>query len=88
VVFRTITSQNTGCFARNGGYALEGKRYLKRSQLLNDRRHENLVLTATGTKVFEDLYHEATRFDADLMASFSAEERRALRQCLIKIAAL
>lgn len=68
--------------------ALELKRYLSRTQLDDDRRHENLDLTGAGRQVFDDLLTEAERFDRELMAGFSAEEVALLRRCLITIADL
>ncbi len=67
-------------------HALEEKRYLARKPLPDDRRHEVLSLTKAGVIVFEDLYQEAQRFDADLMSVFSAAEREQMRNFLIKIA--
>ncbi|MDA8747602.1 MarR family transcriptional regulator [Litoreibacter sp.] len=68
--------------------ALEKKRFLIRSQHDTDRRQEDLKLTPTGASAFEHLYAAARRFDADLMAQFSADERVVLRRCLSKIADL
>jgi DNA-binding MarR family transcriptional regulator len=68
--------------------ALETKRYLLRKPSEDDRRHENLSLTKSGTRVFDDLQTIARQFDADMMASFSAAERAQMRQFLIKIAQL
>lgn len=66
--------------------SLESKRYLHREQLPDDRRHEILALTPAGTRVFEDLYDEAARYDASLMAHFNGEEQAILRRCLAQIA--
>lgn len=68
--------------------ALEAKRYLKRKELPDDRRHELLVLTGAGHAVFEDLLGEAQRYDADMMAGFSDAERHQMRQFLMRIAKL
>lgn len=68
--------------------ALEVKRYLSRTQLPNDRRHENLELTPSGTRVFQDLYRAAEQFDTEMMSSFSPQERTVLRRLLTEIADL
>lgn len=68
--------------------ALETKRYLSRKSRPDDRRQEQLELTATGARVFDDLYLEAGRFDADMMSSFTAQERATLRRLLTEIAGL
>jgi DNA-binding MarR family transcriptional regulator len=69
-------------------HALEVKRFLKRTQVQNDRRQESLELTASGTRVFEDLYQESGRFDAELISAFSEDERAILRRLLAQIAGL
>jgi len=68
--------------------ALEAKRMLVRKEQPEDRRHETLRLTAKGARVFEDLDAEAARFDLELMAGFTPEERRILHKCLTRIADL
>lgn len=68
--------------------ALETKGYLKRERLPEDRRHETLDLTASGQRVFEDLCEEAKRFDGEMLAAFSDDEKDAMRQILIRIAQL
>ena len=68
--------------------ALEVKRYLERHQNEDDRRHETLTLTRTGERVFDDLVREAQRFDARLMADFSADEQAQMRRLLTKLAQL
>ena len=68
--------------------ALETKRYLERRERPDDRRHETLSLTPAGTRVFDDLVREARRFDAGLLADFSASERAQIRQVLRKLAQL
>ncbi len=67
-------------------HALESKKFLTRKTMPHDRRHEMLALTNTGQKVFDDLYEEAQHFDANLMASFSEEERQMIRGVLIRLA--
>ncbi len=66
--------------------ALEDKKHLKRTQSPVDRRHEHLGLTASGKRVFEDLYQEAARFDAAMMAEFTPAEQAQLRSFLSRIA--
>lgn len=68
--------------------ALEQKRFLRRKEMPDDRRHESLDLTATGRRVFDDLVVEAERYDKHLVASFSEADRAVLRRCLIQIADL
>jgi len=69
-------------------HALEDKKHLKRTQSPDDRRHEVLGLTASGKRVFQDLYHEAARFDAEMMSEFTQSEQAELRKFLTKIAGL
>jgi len=67
--------------------ALEAKRYLTRTQMTDDKRHELLKLTTTGNRVFRDLMGEAQRYDKKMMAAFSVEEAAQIRAFLTKIAA-
>lgn len=69
-------------------HALEAKRYLIRKQLAHDRRHECLELTASGKRVFDDLYIEASRYDGEMMSAFSDDEKAVLRRLLHEIAQL
>ncbi|MEJ6393879.1 MarR family winged helix-turn-helix transcriptional regulator [Gymnodinialimonas sp. 2305UL16-5] len=68
--------------------ALEVKRYLSRREQAKDRRHETLRLTAEGGRVFADLYEEAARYDAELLAQFTDEEHVVLQKCLTKLAGI
>jgi DNA-binding MarR family transcriptional regulator len=68
--------------------ALERKRYLARKPQEADRRHETLSLTRQGGNVYADLFKAAKRYDADLSAHFTAQEREILNRCLEKIATL
>lgn len=68
--------------------ALETKRYLKREQLADDRRHERLSLTTNGQRVFEDLVKEARHYDKEVMSRFSHEDSAQIRKILIRIAQL
>ncbi len=68
--------------------ALEDKRYLTRAPAADDRRREDLDLTAQGRAVFRDLLAEAERFDTALLAGFSETEVALLRRFLTSIAGL
>lgn len=69
-------------------HALEAKRFLTRTSLESDRRHETLKLTPAGERVFRDLFQQAKQFDTDLMADFSDAEQAQIRRFLVKIAQL
>lgn len=68
--------------------ALQAKRFLTRSPWEDDRRHETLALTSLGKQAYADLAAQGQRFDRALMAEFSDEEARLLRQALVRIAKL
>jgi len=68
--------------------ALEAKRFLTRTQMANDRRHETLRLTKTGESAFSDLSAEAQRFNTQLTQHFSKEETEILHRCLFRITEL
>lgn len=68
--------------------ALEERRFVKRKELLEDRRHALIKTTAQGRKVFQDLFEKARTFDDTLAAQFSKEEEAVLRRCLRKLAKL
>ena len=65
---------------------LEARRFLTRQRDDRDRRVEHLSLTAAGRTAFDDLRHAAERYDAELVSDLSAEEARALRAVLIRLA--
>lgn len=69
-------------------HALENKGYLSRKARPEDRRHEALILTSEGTRVFDDLYRAAQEFDENLMADFTPEDRANMRRLLMKLARL
>ncbi|MFK7876314.1 MAG: MarR family winged helix-turn-helix transcriptional regulator [Paracoccaceae bacterium] len=69
-------------------HALEDKRFLSRTEMVDDRRHETLALTKSGRTVFASLQQEAQRFDAEMMASFTDTEKAQMRKFLIRIAKL
>jgi DNA-binding MarR family transcriptional regulator len=66
--------------------ALEAKRFLTRTELSSDRRHEELGLTRVGEAAYADLKHEAKRYDLELMARIPEHHRAVLRDCLCQIA--
>lgn len=65
--------------------ALEKKRFLTRTEVPTDRRHDVLSLTKNGQSAFVDLHNEALVFNEALLAEFSPEEQRIFRQCLEKL---
>lgn len=69
-------------------HSLEDKRYLRRKARPDDRRHEALILTAKGTRVFDDLYRAAQEFEDNLMENFPEKDRVIMRRILIKLAKL
>ena len=66
--------------------ALERKRFLTRTALEDDRRHEELSLTRAGQSAYADLSREAARFDKDLVSHISQADQDVLRRCLRQIA--
>lgn len=68
--------------------ALAHKKFLTRTEVQQDRRHELLRLTPRGAAAFDDLTQAAQRFDASLLARFSDQEVDVLRKCLVQIADL
>jgi DNA-binding MarR family transcriptional regulator len=67
-------------------HALEAKRFLTRTELSSDRRHEELELTRQGKAAYADLRNEAKRYDLALMVGIPAHHREVLRDCLCQIA--
>jgi len=68
--------------------ALEGRRYLVRTQCQEDRRRELLKLTKTGQAVYADLSQKAKSYDAVMVAHFTEAEEAVLRKCLTEMAKL
>lgn len=68
--------------------ALEQKRFVKRTEVPTDRRHELLSLTPQGTKAFEDLCDAAKLYDRKLLEGFSAQEQSLLKDYLKRLARL
>lgn len=66
--------------------ALETKRFLTRTELPDDRRHEELSLTRSGKSAYADLSVQAKRFDEELLSQLPAENLKVLRSCLRQIA--
>lgn len=62
--------------------ALEKRRFLTRTQLLSDRRHEVLHLTRQGVCAFEDLQSAAGIYSRKLADKFGDEELDMLRVLL------
>ncbi len=66
--------------------ALERQRFLVRTEVPTDRRNELLSLTKQGQAAFDHLQQEATRYNENLLTTFTAEEQEILRRCLKKMA--
>ena len=67
-------------------HRLNERRFLTRERDALDRRSEHLELTAKGRAAYEDLHEVARAYDAELLAAFSPEEARSLRNMLSAIA--
>jgi DNA-binding MarR family transcriptional regulator len=67
---------------------LEERRFLRRAEVVADRRHALLGLTASGQAAYKDLSAIARNYDQALSADFSAQEQAVLRKCLIRMAKL
>lgn len=68
--------------------ALQDKRFLQRTEVPEDRRHEILKLTPQGERVFNDLVGDAQRFDAKLASRFTTDELDTLKRVLVRLADL
>lgn len=68
--------------------ALEDKRFLSRQERPDDRRHEILSLTPSGTQVFATLLEQAKQYDAELWSEFSPAEAQQIRLFLVKLSKL
>lgn len=68
--------------------ALEGRRFLARREVADDRRHALLTLTAQGVTVFEDLRNQARAFDDRVRADMTEDEAAVLNRCLKRIAGI
>jgi DNA-binding MarR family transcriptional regulator len=67
--------------------ALESRRFVKRTKMSEDRRHEILILTKAGEAAFHDLVEEAERYNAQLTADYSEEEIATFQRMLTDLAA-
>ena len=68
--------------------ALEKKRFLERSKVPTDRRHEVLSLTKQGKSAFSHLQSEAAKYNEALLSAFTPEEQEIAKRCLMTMAAL
>jgi DNA-binding MarR family transcriptional regulator len=68
-------------------YALEKRRWLKRTADPKDRRAELLTLTVAGRRAFEDLIPPLSEREAALLSEMSEEDRAALKQGLAALEA-
>jgi DNA-binding MarR family transcriptional regulator len=68
--------------------ALEGRRFLTRTEMPHDRRNELLSLTKSGRSVFQNLFETARAHDAALKKTLTAQEAEILQSCLKKLAGL
>lgn len=66
--------------------ALEAKRFVKRSEVAEDRRHALLSLTQAGQRAYAKLHIEAEAFDRQLQSKLGAADTRVLKRCLVKLA--
>ncbi len=66
--------------------AMETKRFLTRTRLEKDRRHEMLSLTHSGQSVFGKLTKHAEAYQNGLSAKFSKQELAVLNKCLNELA--
>lgn len=68
--------------------ALEGRRFLVRREVPQDRRHELLGLTAAGRAAYVDLSRRAADFDTALTRKLSPDDLVILRRCLRDLAGM
>jgi MarR family transcriptional regulator, temperature-dependent positive regulator of motility len=61
-------------------------RYITRASQKDDRRLQSLRLTDRGRQLIEDTVPAFTAFEAEMMADFSAEERRRLSELMSRLA--
>ena len=65
--------------------ALELKRFIFREEIMEDRRNEKLQLTKQSRRAYEDLAHEAEKFEQRLIADLTQDEQIILKKVLSKI---
>lgn len=68
-------------------HRLADRRFVTRERDGADRRVEHLSLTRKGTAAYDDLRQTAEHYEAQLLADFTPQETRVLRQALAKLAA-
>jgi DNA-binding MarR family transcriptional regulator len=68
--------------------ALAQKRFLDRNEMPEDRRHEQLSLTAQGQRAFQDLVGDAQAFDDQLATVLKDEDLTQFKRILAKLAGL
>ncbi|MGZ2258848.1 MarR family winged helix-turn-helix transcriptional regulator [Roseobacter sp. A03A-229] len=66
--------------------ALEAKRFVRRKEMAEDRRHALLSLTPAGQAAYAHLYEAARVFDAQVQARLSPTDAKVLKRCLVKLA--
>lgn len=68
--------------------ALTARRFVRREEVAEDRRNARLTLTRAGASAYRDLAGVAEEYDRRLSEQFSADEQKALRACLRRLASL
>lgn len=66
--------------------ALEARRFLTRTEVAHDRRHEMLSLTPKGRAAFDDLVQEAKRYNTRLLSAFTKDEQATVQRFLVRMA--
>ena len=66
--------------------ALKAKRLVTSQPAEHDRRHEPLILTRLGRAAFDDLVLQAERYNAELMQTWTGDERRIIMALLERLA--
>lgn len=64
---------------------LERQRFLQRTEVPTDRRHEVLSLTKQGKSAFDHLQSEALKYNTTLLERFTEDEQVILRRCLTEL---
>lgn len=65
--------------------ALVAKRFIVKTQVPTDRRHELLSLAPMGRKAYAQLHDAARAFDAALQERLGRKDTRVLKRCLKKL---
>ena len=66
--------------------ALEARRFLTRTEVAHDRRHEMLSLTPKRRAAFDDLVQEAKRYNTRLLSAFTKDEQATVQRFLVRMA--